>query len=329
MAVSKRLRYEILRRDSHACRYCGATAPNVELTVDHVIPSSLGGRDEPSNLVAACCDCNNGKASSAPDAPVVADTDANAARWAQALATAAAARVQELAAERSRVDPFDAAWQSHLVDGKPAPRHHAWRGSVLRFLACGVSEEFIDQAVSVTMTTKRVAAEDKWRYFCGMCWREADSIRTAALKIAPGAGPTTMRNPYKEAVEYLCGVFPDLDHPLCRQELAERFDEDHADDEAADESPITYAHWSSDLRALVASAETVASAEITYRKGLAAVLVALVGPEEAYRCEAETEAGLAADDWLVWTPTPAEVTIRAVQTAIKELLARDEDRAAT
>ena len=32
MAVSKRLRFEILRRDNHACRYCGQMAPDVKLT---------------------------------------------------------------------------------------------------------------------------------------------------------------------------------------------------------------------------------------------------------------------------------------------------------
>ncbi|MGW6578921.1 HNH endonuclease [Streptomyces globisporus] len=63
MAVSKRLRYEILRRDKHACRYCGATAPDVPLRVDHVIPVALGGSDAPENLVAACEPCNSGKTS--------------------------------------------------------------------------------------------------------------------------------------------------------------------------------------------------------------------------------------------------------------------------
>ena len=38
MAVSKRTRYEVLRRDNHACRYCGASAPDAKLTVDHVLP---------------------------------------------------------------------------------------------------------------------------------------------------------------------------------------------------------------------------------------------------------------------------------------------------
>lgn len=75
MAVSKRLRYEILRRDNHACRYCGATAPAVKLNVDHVIPTSLGGSDKPENLVTSCADCNGGKTSSMPNAMPVADVD--------------------------------------------------------------------------------------------------------------------------------------------------------------------------------------------------------------------------------------------------------------
>ncbi|MFD8545578.1 HNH endonuclease [Streptomyces sp. NPDC059649] len=75
MAVSKRLRYEILRRDNHACRYCGAAAPSAKLNVDHVIPQTLGGNDAPTNLVTACADCNGGKTSSMPDAQTVADVD--------------------------------------------------------------------------------------------------------------------------------------------------------------------------------------------------------------------------------------------------------------
>jgi hypothetical protein len=84
MAVSKRLRYEILRRDNHACRYCGATAPDVKLNVDHVIPQALGGSNAPTNLVASCVDCNAGKTSSMPNATPVADVDQVAFRKAAA-----------------------------------------------------------------------------------------------------------------------------------------------------------------------------------------------------------------------------------------------------
>lgn len=53
MAVTKRTRFEVLRRDNYTCRYCRST--DGALTVDHVTPRSLGGSDDPSNLVA-CCD---------------------------------------------------------------------------------------------------------------------------------------------------------------------------------------------------------------------------------------------------------------------------------
>lgn len=73
MAVSKRLRYEILRRDSHTCRYCGATAPGVPLRVDHIVPVALGGTDHPSNLVTSCEPCNSGKTSTLTEAVAEAD----------------------------------------------------------------------------------------------------------------------------------------------------------------------------------------------------------------------------------------------------------------
>jgi len=85
MAVSQRLRYEILRRDNHACRYCGATAPDVKLNVDHVIPQALGGNDAPTNLVTACTTCNGGKTSSMPNAMPVADVSQGTFQRAAAL----------------------------------------------------------------------------------------------------------------------------------------------------------------------------------------------------------------------------------------------------
>jgi 5-methylcytosine-specific restriction endonuclease McrA len=55
------LRFAILERDAFACRYCGRKPPEVELEVDHLVPRSAGGTDDPSNLVTACFDCNRGK----------------------------------------------------------------------------------------------------------------------------------------------------------------------------------------------------------------------------------------------------------------------------
>lgn len=62
-SLSKKLRFEILKRDEFKCRYCGRTeADGVKLHVDHVIAVALGGRNDPDNLATACADCNLGKA---------------------------------------------------------------------------------------------------------------------------------------------------------------------------------------------------------------------------------------------------------------------------
>ena len=59
--ISKRLRFEVYKRDEFACTYCGRTPPSVELVLDHVVPHADGGEDDATNLVTSCQDCNAGK----------------------------------------------------------------------------------------------------------------------------------------------------------------------------------------------------------------------------------------------------------------------------
>jgi hypothetical protein len=56
--VAQGTRFKVLHRDGHRCVYCGVTAANAELVVDHVIPYALGGRSLAPNLVTACNPCN-------------------------------------------------------------------------------------------------------------------------------------------------------------------------------------------------------------------------------------------------------------------------------
>ncbi|MEW1803257.1 HNH endonuclease [Streptomyces virginiae] len=115
MAVSKRLRYEILRRDNHACRYCGAAAPTVKLNVDHVIPTSLGGSDKPDNLVSSCAACNAGKTSSMPNATPVADVDQATFRQAAELQAAADRRANARRRSQPSTATVRAAFRVHLI----------------------------------------------------------------------------------------------------------------------------------------------------------------------------------------------------------------------
>lgn len=56
LALTKR---NILKRDGNQCQYCGTRRSR--MTVDHVIPRTLGGKESWENLVCACVYCNNQK----------------------------------------------------------------------------------------------------------------------------------------------------------------------------------------------------------------------------------------------------------------------------
>ncbi|WP_369292794.1 HNH endonuclease [Variovorax sp. J22R115] len=60
-SIPHSMRFQVLRRDGFACRYCGRGAPDVKLHVDHVVPWSKGGRSAVENLRTACEACNLGK----------------------------------------------------------------------------------------------------------------------------------------------------------------------------------------------------------------------------------------------------------------------------
>lgn len=58
-------RDRIFRRDGYQCVYCGASGPEVQLTLDHVEPRMKGGDSSPGNLVTCCRACNAAKAGQA------------------------------------------------------------------------------------------------------------------------------------------------------------------------------------------------------------------------------------------------------------------------
>lgn len=59
--LSPRTRFEVFKRDSFTCKYCGRQSPQVVLEVDHIVPRCDGGSNDPINLTTACWDCNRGK----------------------------------------------------------------------------------------------------------------------------------------------------------------------------------------------------------------------------------------------------------------------------
>jgi 5-methylcytosine-specific restriction endonuclease McrA len=60
-------RRNIFERDKNTCQYCRKKLAKSELTIDHVIPRSRGGRDTWENLVLACMRCNVRKGDRSPE----------------------------------------------------------------------------------------------------------------------------------------------------------------------------------------------------------------------------------------------------------------------
>lgn len=176
MAVSKRTRFEVLRRDNYTCRYC-RSADN-PLRVDHVTPVALGGTDDPANLVAACQDCNAGKASTSPDEQTVEQVNIDAARWAAAMEQAS-----EIIASRSTglmeyVAAFHASWPSYRYVSDSLEE------KVSQFYRLGLPVQVMSDAAVAAGNAKNV--NDRTAYFAGICWKKLREIQALAEQIVAG-----------------------------------------------------------------------------------------------------------------------------------------------
>jgi hypothetical protein len=184
--ISKRLRYEILRRDNHTCCYCGSTAPTVKLTLDHVLPVALGGTDQADNLVAACQDCNAGKSSSHPEQQVIDQVSKDARRWANAVKASAMVLEQERAAVDQYVSDFEEVWDRYSYGGytqKPIPKEPNWLASIETFQRRGMPITVLISSARIALENRKIDADSTFRYFMGVAWKKLTEIETLAKQV--------------------------------------------------------------------------------------------------------------------------------------------------
>jgi hypothetical protein len=169
-SLSRRLRFEVFKRDGFVCQYCGVSPPEAVLEVDHVEPVVEGGTDEMDNLVTACFACNRGKAavslsvvpqSLADRAAEIAEREAQLAGY-QAI----------LAAKRQRLE--DDAWAVFRHWRGQEETTHERFNSVKRFVELMGLDEVLD-AVDVTLAANIYNERREFLYFCKVCWNKLGS----------------------------------------------------------------------------------------------------------------------------------------------------------
>lgn len=167
-AISKKIRFDIFKRDGFKCMYCGAHPPSVLLHVDHIKPVADGGGNEVDNLVTACEPCNLGKGArllSSVPATLAEKSAAVAEREEQLLGYQVI-----LEAKRDRID--DEVWRvaEAIKTGSSSQGiNRQWASSISMFNErLGVHE--VLEAADIALARFSSGGKQTFLYFCGVCW---------------------------------------------------------------------------------------------------------------------------------------------------------------
>ena len=165
--LSKKIRFDVFKRDGFICQYCGAKPPSVVLEVDHIDPVKNGGGNSIHNLLTACFDCNRGKSdrllSALPEtlekrAEVIAEKEAQIKAFNQLLK-------KQKKREEKEVDAVEKIFQQTYPNYSFTP---AFRASVHRFLSSLHTYELQDAMHRACAKTG--SSHSATKYFCGICW---------------------------------------------------------------------------------------------------------------------------------------------------------------
>lgn len=171
IGLSKKVRFDVFKRDGFVCQYCGAYPPSAVLECDHIHPVADGGSNSIDNLVTSCIECNRGKAATpltvvpqslAEKAALVAEREAQLRGYSEVMQ----ARV-------SRLD--DETWDilDRLFPGEGSAPHDAFLGT----------KRFIDrlgffpvlEAAEIALAAG-IPARRLFLYFCGVCWNKVRAM---------------------------------------------------------------------------------------------------------------------------------------------------------
>jgi len=168
-SISKKVRFEIFKRDNFACQYCGSTPPSVILEIDHIHPVSKGGTNSEDNLVTSCFDCNRGKsATSLKSIPkslseksaLIKEKESQLKAYRAILKS----RNSRLSRDANRVDKIIGLYFNS------ATMTITFKEDMKRTFLSKLSIDEVENAMHIACA-RMDNAEEALRYFCGICWR--------------------------------------------------------------------------------------------------------------------------------------------------------------
>lgn len=170
-ALSKKLRFEVFKRDSFKCQYCGRGAPEVLLHVDHIKPVKDGGGNDMLNLITSCKDCNLGKGARRINDNTTLEKQRH--------------ELEELQQKREQLEMM-MRWRDELEEIKDQAGNYAIE-KYERLFNCSLSaygEETLKKEVSqfgltnvleamdITSLRLNIPPNDRMRYMAGICWNK-------------------------------------------------------------------------------------------------------------------------------------------------------------
>lgn len=174
MSISKKLRFEVFKRDNFTCAYCGKTPPEVVLEIDHICPKSKGGEDDINNLITACYDCNRGKGNTFLDKipnkitenlEILKEKEEQLKEYRKYIAK----RNKRINDDIDKIELiFQECYPNRIFNKK-------FREATLkRFLTQYFTvEDLIEyMAIACNSIAKNNNPEEVVRYFCGICWNK-------------------------------------------------------------------------------------------------------------------------------------------------------------
>lgn len=171
MALSKKIRFEVFKRDGFQCGYCGKQPPEVILEVDHIEPKSKGGSDYINNLLTACFDCNRGKSNKTLDKACGKLVDNLEILKEKELQIKEYRKEVKKAKNRVTKDIEDVAkiYTESFPDWKLSSSFK--NVSIKKFIANLPKHEVIE-AMEIACAYCENEPDATIKYFCGICWNK-------------------------------------------------------------------------------------------------------------------------------------------------------------